>query len=398
MAKICRRCRLQYNDNAQICSKCGSPLESVKNIQEPVRPQPVTAQQPIVQPQRTNVAPSATKKPAKSNKTVIGIIAAVVAVAILVCGILIIPELFNKDGENTSIFSGQKNSNSGEGLNLTAKFPGNTICQADNHIVAVKSDGTVISTKPAEVSDCGQSDVSDWTDIIAVSGGTFHTVGLKSDGTVVSTAITTTASYPEHGQTNVSDWTDITAISAESNHTVGLKKDGTVLAVGCNEHGECDVSDWTDIASVIADDHYTIGIKTDGSVVVAGSMGFDINSWTNIVDITIGWDYAIGLKSDGTLVIDATEGSDISEISGWSNIVAVETFSSSVVGLKSDGTLIMSTNNERTAYTKDDISGWTDIVAFDASRFEIVALKSDGTVLSIGNDEVKSWTDIKTPQ
>lgn len=59
-------------------------------------------------------------------------------------------------------------------------------------------------------NEVGQCDVSDWTNITAVSGGSYHTVGLKSDGTVVATTV------PEHydglyncGQCDVSDWTNI---------------------------------------------------------------------------------------------------------------------------------------------------------------------------------------------
>ena len=46
------------------------------------------------------------------------------------------------------------------------------------------------------------------------------------------------------GQCNVSDWTDIVAISAGNRHTVGLRSDGRVVAVGSNECGRCDVSNF----------------------------------------------------------------------------------------------------------------------------------------------------------
>lgn len=49
------------------------------------------------------------------------------------------------------------------------------------------------------------------------------------------------------GQCNVSDWTDIVAVSAGLNHSAGLKSDGTVVAAGRNEEGQCHVSDWTNI-------------------------------------------------------------------------------------------------------------------------------------------------------
>lgn len=48
-------------------------------------------------------------------------------------------------------------------------------------------------------------------------------------------------------QCDVSDWTDIVAVSAGGWHTVGLKADGMVVAVGWNRYGQCDVSGWKDI-------------------------------------------------------------------------------------------------------------------------------------------------------
>ena len=67
---------------------------------------------------------------------------------------------------------------------------------------------------------------------------------MKSDGTVVATG------YNANGQCDVSDWTDIIAVSAGDNHTVGLKSDGTVIAAGDNYYGQCDVSGWTNIKTM----------------------------------------------------------------------------------------------------------------------------------------------------
>ena len=50
-----------------------------------------------------------------------------------------------------------------------------------------------------------------------------------------------------HDKCNVSDWSNIAAISAGEYHTVGLKSNGTVVAVGRNDVGQCDVSGWRNI-------------------------------------------------------------------------------------------------------------------------------------------------------
>lgn len=119
-----------------------------------------------------------------------------------------------------------------------------TIGAGGYHTVGLRNDGTVVAV--GENSD-GQCNVSDWTNIVAVSAGYYHTVGLRSDGTVVAVGSNT------YGQNNVSSWTDIVAIDAGYYHTVGLRSDGTVVAVGANWSDQCDaISTWTDIMAVDA--------------------------------------------------------------------------------------------------------------------------------------------------
>ena len=69
-----------------------------------------------------------------------------------------------------------------------------------------KSDGTVVA---AGNSTYGQCDVSDWTDIVAISAGAY-TEGLKSDGAVVMAGDNGTDlfRYPKD-EIHVRDWTDI---------------------------------------------------------------------------------------------------------------------------------------------------------------------------------------------
>ena len=61
------------------------------------------------------------------------------------------------------------------------------------------------------------------------------------DGTVVATR----NNY--YGQCDVSDWTDIVAISAVGDHTVGLKADGTVVTSGTGSYDHYAVADWENI-------------------------------------------------------------------------------------------------------------------------------------------------------
>ncbi|MBO7253429.1 MAG: hypothetical protein J6V25_12475, partial [Oscillospiraceae bacterium] len=110
--------------------------------------------------------------------------------------------------------------------------------------------------------------------------------GLKADGTAVAAGINT------WGQCNVSQWTDLVAISGGFRHTVGLKADGTLVTVGSNKDnfanycGQCDVQDWTDIVYIDTGWYVTVGLRSDGTVVMTG---FDdgvstlLEKWGNIL-------------------------------------------------------------------------------------------------------------------
>lgn len=296
---------------------------------------------------------------------------------------------------------------------------GPTIIAGYGHTVALKTDGTVVAVGGNEY---GQCDVSEWTDIVAISGGDANTVGLKADGTVV------VAGDNEDGQCNVSDWTDIMAIGSgiptvglktngtvittrdrevkvsewtniaeickENGRIVGLKTDGTVVATGFNSDGQCDVSGWTDIVAIRADSYHTIGLKTDGTVVATGdneSGQCDVSDWKGIVAISTGSFRTVGLKADGTVV--ATGRCDVSD---WKSIVAISTGSFPMVGLKADGTVTAVGMN---GSGRCNVSDWKDIVAVSAGDCYTVGLKADGTVVAVGANpdgqcNVSGWADI----
>ena len=265
-----------------------------------------------------------------------------------------------------------------------------TIIAKDDHVVALKEDGTVVAIGNNEY---GQCDVADWTNLVAIDAGFLYTVGLKADGTVLA------AGYNDDGRCNVSDWTDITAIRAGSYHTVGLKTNGTVVAVGDNDLGQCDVADWTDITAISAREHHTVGLKADGTVVAVGYNRFgqcDVSGWTDIVAISTGYNHTVGLKADGTVVAAGNNEDGQCDVSDWTDIVAIKAAYKHTVGLKSDGTVVAVGFNE---YGQCDVSDWTDMIAIDAATYHTVGLKADGTVVATGNNgdgqcNVSDWTDI----
>ncbi len=124
------------------------------------------------------------------------------------------------------------------------------VSAGSDRTVGLHSDGTLVFTDGKDGSH----------DIVAVSDA----ISLRSDGTVVSNT------HNESLDSNISDWSDIVAVSASSHHAVGLRSDGTVVASGRNDYNQCDVSDWQDIVAVSAGEYHTVGLCSNGIVVAAG--------------------------------------------------------------------------------------------------------------------------------
>ena len=280
------------------------------------------------------------------------------------------------------------------------------ISAGGEYTVALVKDGTAVAVGSNECKDfsdilmrekyCGQCDVSEWRDIVAITAGGYHTVGLKDDGTVVAVG----KGLDFHGrywdQCNVSDWRNIVAISAGSYHTVGLKKDGTVVAVGNNKEGQCNVSDWRDIVAICASGDHTVGLKSDGTVVAVGSKvcgRCDVSDWYDIVAISAAYYYTAGLKKDGTVVTAGKNEHGQCDVSEWRDIVAISAGDYNTVGLKSDGTVVAVGENK---WGQCDVSEWRDIVAISTRFSCTVGLKSDGTVVAVGDNNkgqcnVSNW-------
>ena len=271
-----------------------------------------------------------------------------------------------------------------------------TLAAGWSHTAALKTDGTVVAVGNNKY---GQCDVSDWTDIVAISARSSQTVGLKADGTVVAVG---EGSYGTYDKCAIFDWTDIVAISAGNDHIVGLKADGTVVATGRNSSGQCDVSGWTDIVAISAGGWYTVGLKADGTVLAVGDNSYGqcgVTDWTGIVAICTGVAETVGLKADGT-VVAADDYRDLGrDLSGWTSVAAISAGLRYAVGLKVDGTVVAAGLND---YGQCDVSDWTDIIAISAGYDYTIGLKADGTVVAVGDNEygqcdVSGWTGIKVP-
>ncbi len=262
------------------------------------------------------------------------------------------------------------------------------------HTVGLKTDGTVEAVGD---NSCGESNITDWENIVAVAAGGQHTIALRSDGTVLATGNT------DRGCCDVSNWTDIASIATSVWHTVGLRSDGTVIATGENEYGECNVTGWFDMAEVEVGVSHTVGLRSNGTVVAVGHNDVgecDVSSWSNIVAIAAGSSHTIGLRSNGTVVAVGDNRYGQCDVSTWREIVAIAAGNGMTMGLKADGTVVAVGSNED---GQCDVTEWRDIVAITANPdwFRATGLKADGTVVAAGDNcrgqcNVSGWKLFRT--
>lgn len=274
-----------------------------------------------------------------------------------------------------------------------------------NHIVGLKSDGTVIAKRITDFN-AGQCSVDNWYDIKEVYASLAITVGLKFDNTVVLAG-----DYKESYGCSVEDWHGIKAVSIGATFIVGLKNDGTVLATGCNVYNQS-VSGWRNIKSIVSGKFHTVGLKEDGTVVAAGDNRegqCNVSSWKNIAKIYAHQYSTFGITNDGRVIFvgktfDAYNSDakyDFSDCTEWRDIVKLAISSRTIIGLKSNGTVVALGDNSK---GQCNVSEWKDVVDIaieknisDAGGNFTIGLTSTGKVLYTGPSNGRTagaWKDI----
>jgi len=189
------------------------------------------------------------------------------------------------------------------------------VAAGPHFVIGLTEDGRALKYLPEVIIDkkngnedetYSDIDITGWSDLIDIDTGANHIVGLKSDGTVIASG------NDDFGQCNVVGWTDIIAVSAGDNHTVGLKEDGTVVACGDNELTQCDVGEWKDIEKIVTSQYSTAGLTSGKDVIICGGSEIPVGwssasipyswqptMWEEIVDIFAFNNSIVSLDSAG---------------------------------------------------------------------------------------------------
>ncbi|MFT3866939.1 MAG: HYR domain-containing protein [Nibricoccus sp.] len=268
-----------------------------------------------------------------------------------------------------------------------------------NHVVTLKSDGTVWTWGENAYGQLGDGtttsrttavQVSGLTDIVAVSAGYYHSVALKSDGTVwtwggngngqLGNGTTVSRTTP----IQIAGLNGIVAVDAGHSYTVSLKDDGTVWAWGDNAFGQLgdgtttqrttavQMSGLNNVVGVVAGNSHTVVLKNDGTVWACGRNLY-------------------GEVGDGSL----TQRTTATSVSGLSGVVAIATGSYHSLALKNDGTVLGWGSNSggklgngtwTNQSTPVTMTGMNGAVALAAGMDHTMVLKNDGTVWACGSN------------
>jgi alpha-tubulin suppressor-like RCC1 family protein len=215
-----------------------------------------------------------------------------------------------------------------------------------SHTVALDSGGKVYTWGDNEFGQLGDGtnedrltpkEVDSLSGVVAVAAGYTHTIALTSGGLVY------TWGHNHFGQlgnnstadsnvpvpvTQVTDFSEIVAVAAGRYHSVALKKsDGTVWSWGGNEYGQLgdetktdrltpvQVTDLSGVEAVAAGYLYTVALESSGAVYAWGRNYFgqlgdetkidrltpvQVHYLSGVEAVAAGYAHTVALKSDGT--------------------------------------------------------------------------------------------------
>lgn len=165
-------------------------------------------------------------------------------------------------------------------------------------------------------------------DVVSIASGSNHMLALKSDGTVWAWGDNTNGQLGDqqsssivnrHIAQQISNLSDVIMISARGSTNLALKSDGTVWIWGENQLGgklasirtPIQIKEVTDVSYISAGSNHSLAVKKDGTVWTWGGYTSSeveetkrpnlVHGLSSIVSVSTGVSHNLALKSDGTV-------------------------------------------------------------------------------------------------
>lgn len=246
--------------------------------------------------------------------------------------------------------------------------------------VALRWDGTVLTRNSHPWYDV----VSQWRDIVSVHElwlRNWEIVALRLDGTVVST----------DPDSIYNTWTNVESLHQakwDCSFVAGITKDGKVLCP------YFDVSSWTDVVQVDCSSEMIVGLRKDGTVLYADDSGSKVmEGWSDVIQVACHQDI-LALRSDGTVLTNA-DSKYRADFSGWNSIVAIDNSWFMYIGLKADGSVVTAGEFD---LAEPDPNQWKNMVDVRLGGDGYMGLRADGTVLECGYEKTEiRFSDVTLP-
>lgn len=293
------------------------------------------------------------------------------------------------------------------------------IVSGQYHNAALKDDGTVWTWGNQKYGELGNGTVNEpnpipvqvagLQDIVQIASGQNHLVALKQDGTVwtwgrglngiLGNGSTSSSSVP----VQVEGLTGIKTVTAGSQHTLALGEDGRVWAWGINFEGQLGdgtneerhvpvpVGDMTHVTAIAAGHAFSLALRQDGTL-----WGWGSNSKGQLGQDTATLEQAL-------LPIEMTEMTDVLSLSGGYETAYALLQDGTIWGWGSGQYGMLGTGDEEN--THEPVQILSDVETMDVSSFtnqsHAVALKTNGDVWGWGfnGGELYAFTVLRnTPE